>query len=116
MKLYKGILYPERKPEFEVKDKTIVDILTMNERSSIHYGYYDEDFERLNQFKWCAAKIYGGNFYAMRDSLLPDGTRKRILMHRIIMNTPKGFLILPIFSPSVLTFYTFEEFGFCFVG
>ena len=50
----------------------------------------DEDFERLNQFKWCAAKIYGGNFYAMRDSLLPDGTRKRILMHRIIMNTPKG--------------------------
>jgi len=46
MKLYKSTWYPERKSEFEVKDKTVVDILTMPERSSINRGYYDEDFER----------------------------------------------------------------------
>ena len=51
MKLYKSTWYPERKSEFEVKDKTVVDILTMPERSSINRGYYDEDFERQENLK-----------------------------------------------------------------
>ena len=43
----------------------------------------DEDFERVNQFKWCAWKD-DSRFYAMRTALI-DGKRRTILMHRFIM-------------------------------
>ncbi|MBW2991775.1 hypothetical protein KY345_00975 [Candidatus Woesearchaeota archaeon] len=50
MKLYEGIWYPEKK--IEVKDKTVVDILTLPERSSVRRGYYDEWFneQRIEPF------------------------------------------------------------------
>ena len=48
----------------------------------------DEDFERLNQFKWCAAWD-GYNWYAVRHSHRIAGNRKLIRMHREIMNAPK---------------------------
>jgi len=44
MKLYEELWYPEKK--IHITDKTIVDILTSNERSSIRQGYYDNEFER----------------------------------------------------------------------
>lgn len=48
----------------------------------------DEDFERLNQKKWCAFKN-GNTFYAAR--IFYGGEKqKTILMHREIMNTPQG--------------------------
>ena len=47
----------------------------------------DEDFEWLNERKWCAAKTTYGGFIA--DSW--DGKLKRtIRMHREITNAPKG--------------------------
>ena len=47
----------------------------------------DEDFDKLNQFKWCANKI-GNRYYAVRGSQV-NKKSKSILMHREIMNTPK---------------------------
>lgn len=42
----------------------------------------DEDFEWLNQWKWCYCK------YVIRDIIL-NKKNKRIYMHRLIMNTPE---------------------------
>lgn len=44
----------------------------------------DEDYERMNQYKWHAAK-YGSNFYAARKL-----KGKKILMHRQILNAQPG--------------------------
>jgi hypothetical protein len=44
----------------------------------------DEDFERLNQFKWCANKI-GNTFYAI-SSINIDGIKKNVYMHRYIIS------------------------------
>ena len=46
----------------------------------------DEDFDKLNQYKWCAQYSSGvESFYAVRGE-----NQKILLMHRIIMNTPRG--------------------------
>lgn len=50
----------------------------------------DEDFETLNQFKWCAHKD-PNTFYAERVQTKP--IRKTIKMHRLIMSVPIGFEI-----------------------
>lgn len=44
----------------------------------------DEDFEYLNQWKWYFDR------YAMRNEKV-NGKRRKVLIHRIIMNTPEGF-------------------------
>ncbi|TRZ48841.1 hypothetical protein D4S03_09200 [bacterium] len=50
----------------------------------------DEDFERVNAFKWRASWCPGTkSFYAKR-SIGPRSNQKTIYMHRFIMNTPKG--------------------------
>lgn len=46
----------------------------------------DEDFERINQFKWCAAKNCNA-YYAVRNTYNP---KIRIIMHRVILNAKKG--------------------------
>ena len=49
----------------------------------------DSDFEYLNQFKWQAAKDKN-TFYAVRTIGQKKGeTKRRISLHRIIMNTPE---------------------------
>lgn len=45
----------------------------------------NEDYERLKQYKW----QYNNIGYASRDIVI-DGKPKKLLMHRDIMNTPKG--------------------------
>lgn len=46
----------------------------------------DEDYEYLNQWKWYAEWNQRGHvYYAVRTS-----KNKRIYMHRMLMNTPKG--------------------------
>jgi len=51
----------------------------------------DEDFERLNQVKWCADKM-GNTFYGRRHSPCVNGKRYEILMHHeVIGKPPKGF-------------------------
>ncbi len=45
----------------------------------------DEDFERLNQFKWCA-HWNGKHWYAIRT--VYEGKKKTIRMHREILNAP----------------------------
>jgi hypothetical protein len=47
----------------------------------------DSDFEELNKYKWMAKKDKK-NFYVARHS--KGGTRKLILMHRVVANTPNG--------------------------
>ena len=49
----------------------------------------DDDFEFLNQWRWCAHKQRNGIFYAVRSS---DTKQKRMMgwMHRIVLNTSKG--------------------------
>jgi hypothetical protein len=43
----------------------------------------DEDFERVNQFKWCALKTRGGKFYAERKE-----NGQHVYLHRFLMDAP----------------------------
>ena len=65
--------------------KTI--LLTQNKFAFVD----DEDFERLNQYKWYT-KREGNTWYATRGSKKLDdkGKQKLIRMHREILNAPKG--------------------------
>lgn len=47
----------------------------------------DEDFDYLSQFKWTAFKYKEDKFYAGR-SIIKNGERYNLLMHREIMATP----------------------------
>lgn len=52
----------------------------------------DEDFERLNQFKWYAKK-HRNTFYAGRNSPWINGKHYQIMMHwEIIGRPPKGMM------------------------
>ncbi len=44
----------------------------------------DEDYENLNQYKWYAAKVKSGDFYAQRMDY-SGGNKKIIKMHRFIL-------------------------------
>lgn len=52
----------------------------------------DEDYDFLNQWKWCALKQQDGKFYAVRTAIVKnrnnESTPKRIAMHRLVNNTP----------------------------
>lgn len=52
----------------------------------------DNDYDYLSQFKWYASKTKN-TFYAMRNSSMIKGKRKKILMHREIMQPIDGFII-----------------------
>ncbi|MFA7361984.1 MAG: endonuclease [Candidatus Kapaibacterium sp.] len=49
----------------------------------------DEDYEYLNQFKWCAARQMN-TFYAVRNVRINKFKTKMIFMHRVILKTPSG--------------------------
>lgn len=51
----------------------------------------DEDYDYLNQWKWCAMKIK--NYYYAGRGIHNKNIRHLILMHRLIMNAPKGMEI-----------------------
>lgn len=48
----------------------------------------DEDYDRINQYKWCCHKRNNGGDMAVRNSSSKLGKRKTIRMHREIMNAP----------------------------
>ena len=50
----------------------------------------DEDFERLNWWKWCVMKA-GKVFYAVRSFPHEKGRRLLLMHHEIIGRPPKGF-------------------------
>lgn len=52
----------------------------------------DEDFERVNQFKWFAHKGKNTPFRAQRNEY-KDGKQKTILMHRFILNAEDGVFV-----------------------
>ena len=49
------------------------------------------DYDWLNQWKWSALKTKGG-FYACR-TVTENGKQRMILMHRFIMDAPKGKIV-----------------------
>ena len=49
----------------------------------------DEDFEYLNQWRWCAAEHHG-NYYAIRSEYINGRKYKTIRMHRLIIGAKKG--------------------------
>lgn len=52
----------------------------------------DEDFEYLNQWKWCINNK-GKNLYAVRSDYSIKGKSSCILMQRQIMNVNKGYVV-----------------------
>lgn len=50
----------------------------------------DEDFETLNQYKWCADKRPNNVFYAVQNEKIGHNKFRKIKMHRVIISTPKG--------------------------
>ncbi len=54
----------------------------------------DEDYERVNKYKWTASYSKQSNSYvALRGIKKSLGKRKHVLMHRFIMNAPKGRVV-----------------------
>ncbi|MCX5632542.1 MAG: AP2/ERF family transcription factor [Phycisphaerae bacterium] len=51
-----------------------------------------EDFEKLNQFKWCAAKDYD-TFYAIRFARTANNKKTTVKMHRQIMNAKRTDIV-----------------------
>lgn len=51
----------------------------------------DADYEYINQWKWYAAKVSKSHFYARKDNWI-NGKRHEISMHRLLNNTPEGFV------------------------
>lgn len=49
----------------------------------------NEDYERVNQYKWCAY-FHHGNWYAVRWINKKPATQR---MHNFIMNCPKGLVV-----------------------
>jgi AP2 domain len=52
----------------------------------------DEDFENVNQFKWCAYLGPNGRWYAQRAVRLSNGKWTSQMMHRLVMNLERGNL------------------------
>lgn len=51
----------------------------------------DEDFERLNKYKWCAARNSSkSNIYYAITAVKKDGKYKNVKMHRLLLNPPEG--------------------------
>jgi hypothetical protein len=46
----------------------------------------DEDFASISSFKWCAMKVRGGKYYAIRSARIA-GKKCQVLMHRVIGGT-----------------------------
>lgn len=53
----------------------------------------DEDYEYLNQWKWCANRSIGGYYAVRTDKQKADQKRETICMHRLILNAPKGLQV-----------------------
>lgn len=54
----------------------------------------DEDYEYLSQWKWFSNWVAPARaYYAGRTEYLPDGSRRRVVMHRLIMNAPHGMMV-----------------------
>ena len=53
----------------------------------------DEDYAELTQHKWCVINDAPPRMYAMRAERMPNGTRRYLLMHRVIMQVPKGLCV-----------------------
>jgi len=51
-----------------------------------------EDFETLNQFKWCAAKDYD-TYYAIRFARTVNNKKTTVKMHRQIMNAKRTDIV-----------------------
>jgi hypothetical protein len=52
----------------------------------------DEDYEYLNQWKWYANKLMG-KFYAVRNNRINKKHVGSLIMHRILMKTPKDLIV-----------------------
>ena len=48
----------------------------------------DEDYEYLNQWKWCVTRDHKDNLYAKRSTYI-NKKKGSLSMHRLIMNTPE---------------------------
>ena len=64
----------------------------LNKRSNIIALVDDEDYERLNQYKWCLHKSSENCFYAFRARRITDTSTftKVILLHREVLNFPNS--------------------------
>jgi hypothetical protein len=51
----------------------------------------DSDYKFLNQWKWSYQENPDGSCFAVRMTTI-NGKRKSLIMHRVLMNTPKGYL------------------------
>jgi len=49
----------------------------------------DDDYRRLNKYRWHIVDNKCGQLYARRWQALPNGKKKAIYMHREILNAPK---------------------------
>ena len=55
----------------------------------------DEDYEWAKEHKWSVKKDYSckrEKYYVLRHARQPDGKQKKVLLHREIMNTPRGLV------------------------
>lgn len=53
----------------------------------------DEDFDRVNAFKWCASTDANGTCYACRWDRISTNKRRRLTLHRFIINAGETELV-----------------------
>jgi hypothetical protein len=51
----------------------------------------DKDYKFLNQWKWSYQENLDGSCFAVRMTTI-NGERKSLIMHRILLNPPKGYI------------------------
>src|SRR5579871_4595837 len=53
----------------------------------------DADLPLASQYKWWVQKVNSGAYYAITNYNDEDGKRRRLYLHRLLMNPPVGFVV-----------------------
>lgn len=70
----------------------MIAILLKSKTYGENYFFIDgEDFDKIKNYTWCIAN-FSKRFYIVSD-LCNKGNRKKILLHRLIMNCPDGMVV-----------------------
>ena len=84
---------PVREAKMPHIDSTPEEIVFLSLSQGMVATISKSDFVKVGHFKWTANKNASGIWYAMRNESLPNGGRRALLLHRVLMDAPSGVLV-----------------------